>query len=89
MNNNGNITFVDYLIFNNFFDLWKIEYFIKDSIFNKLIELDEKKNIDELMEEFNYSNKKNNKKEKNNNHNNINNNNKRKKENVGCKCIIF
>ena len=47
----GNIFFVDYLIFQNFDNLWNIKYFVKYSIFDKLIKLNIEKNYLELLEE--------------------------------------
>ena len=54
----GNILFVDYLIFQNFDNLWNIKYFVKYSIFDKLINLNIEKNYLELIEDDNGKDKK-------------------------------
>ena len=91
LNMNDIIYFIDYLLFDNYINLWKLEFFMKGELFDKLSKLIIDKNCNELI--FDYSNnqsksnkskhRKKNKKnkkeeEKNNNNNNntINNNNK-------------
>ena len=98
LNTEDFIYFIDYLLFDNHFTLWKIEFFIKGEIFEKLSKLIIDKNCNELI--FDYSKQQKNKKkkqkkkkknkknkkeeEKNNNGNNNNiNNNKTKNEYEG------
>ena len=98
LNTEDFIYFIDYLLFDNHFTLWKIEFFIKGEIFEKLSKLIIDKNCNELI--FDYSKQQNNKnnkpkhrkknkknkkeEEKNNNGNNNNiNNNKTKNEYEG------
>ena len=84
LENNDNISFVDYLLFDNYLNLWKLEYFYKGELFEKMSELVVNKNVNELIFDSNQSkpnkskhrrkNKKNNNKkeeEKNNINNNI------------------
>ena len=88
--NKDNICFIDYLLFDNYLNLWKIEYFIKGELLEKMNKLIIDKNVNELLINNNSTqtksnkskhrkkNKKNNNKkeeEKNNSSNNNNNEN--------------
>ena len=84
LNNNDNICFVDYLLFDNYLNLWKLEFFFKGVLFEKMSDLIVYKNVNELIFDSNKSkpnkskhrkkNKKNNnKKEEEKNNININN----------------
>ena len=93
--NNDIIYFIDYLLFDNHFTLWKVEYFIKWELYDKLSKLIIDKNLNELI--FDYSNNNNqnktkskhrkknkkNKKEEEKNNSNNNNNNKIQNEYEG------
>ena len=84
LENNDSILFVDYLLFDNYLNLWKIEYFLKGELFEKLSKLIIDKNVNELIFDSNQiktnkpkhrkKNKKNHnkKEEEKNNINNIN-----------------
>ena len=88
-----NIYFIDYILFDNFVNLWKLESFFKGELFEKMSKLFHDKLSYELIDDFNFSqkkqskprnrrkNKKNKKEEEKNN--NINNDNKIKNENDG------
>ena len=88
-----NIYFIDYILFDNFLNLWKLESFFKGELFEKMSKLFHDKLSYELIDDFNFSqkkqskprhrrkNKKNKKEEEKNN--NINNDNKIKNENDG------
>ena len=52
---NDNICFVDYLLFDNYLNLWKLEYFIKGELFEKMSELVVNKNVNELIFDSNQS----------------------------------
>ena len=47
---NGNITFVDQLIYQTVFELWKMESFVKQSIYERFITLNSDKNASDLLE---------------------------------------
>ena len=44
-----NICFVDFLLFNNYLNLWKFDYFLKGELFEKMSKLIIEKNINELI----------------------------------------
>ena len=84
IDNNDNICFVDHLLFDNYLNLWKLEFFLKGVLFEKMSNLIVDKNVNELIFDSNQSkpnkskhrkkNKKNNnKKEEEKNNININN----------------
>ena len=70
LENKDNISFVDYLLFDNYLTLWKFEFFTKGELFEKMSKLIIDKNVNELIFDSNQgkSNKsKHRKKKKNNN----------------------
>ena len=74
---NDNVMFVDLLIFQNVFDVWKVESYVKEIIYEKLIQMNfEKTVLDLTNDEEVGNNKKGKKKRKNNNNNSSNNSNK-------------
>ena len=88
-----NIYFIDYILFDNFVNLWKLESFFKGELFEKMSKLFHDKLSYELIDDFNFSqkkqskprhrrkNKKNKKEEEKNG--GVNNDNKIKNENDG------
>jgi DNA polymerase sigma len=61
----GNIFFIDYLIFQNFNNLWKIQYFVNYSIFDKLVNLNIEQTYLDLIAEDDKKDKKKEKANKN------------------------
>ena len=49
LNNSDNICFIDYLLFQNYICLWKIEYFLVYELFEKLSNLIKDRNTEELI----------------------------------------
>ena len=91
--NKDNICFIDYLLFDNYINLWKTEYFIKGELLEKMNKLIIDKNVNELLINNNSSQTKsnkskhrkkkknnNNKKEEEKNNNSSNNNNNENNE---------
>ena len=87
-----NIYFIDYILFDNFVNLWKLESFFKGELFEKMSKLFHDKLSYELIDDFNFSQKKqskprhrrkNKKNKKEEEKNNNNNDNKIKNENDG------
>ena len=70
---NGNITFIDLLIYQNVYELWKIESFVKQSIFDKFVSLDSDQNASDLFELVETEKGKKEKKKKKNKNNNVDN----------------
>lgn len=70
---NGNITFIDLLIYQNVYELWKMESFVKLSIFDKFVSLDSDQNASDLLELVETEKEKKGKKKKKNKNNNTNN----------------
>ena len=97
LENKDNILFIDFLLFNNYTNLWKTEFFLKGELFEIIYNLGMDKNVNEILFDSSQNKtnkskhrkkkKKNNKKEdeeeKNNNSTiNINNNNNNINNNV-------
>ena len=81
---NGSVFFIDYLLFRNYNNLWKIEYFLQLELFEKLSNLIMEQNCNELISDSKQtkSNKsKHRKKNKKNNNNNIQASNEEQKNN--------
>ena len=53
-----NIYFIDYILFDNFVNLWKLESFFKGELFEKMSKLFHDKLSYELIDDFNFSQKK-------------------------------
>ena len=49
LKNNDIIYFVDYMLFQNYICLWKIEYFLKSELFEKLLNLITEQNLKDLI----------------------------------------
>ena len=77
-NNNDIIYFIDYLLFDNYLTLWKVEFFIKGELFDKLSKLIIDKNLKELI--FDYSNNNNNQNKTKSKHRKKNKKNKKEEE---------
>ena len=91
LENKDNILFVDFLLFNNYSNLWKTEFFLKGELFEIIYNLGMDKNVNEILSDSsqtktnkskhrkkkkkNNNNKKEEEEEKNNNTININNSN--------------
>ena len=72
---NDNILFIDYLLFQNYKCLWKLEYFLQSEIFEKLNKLRSDKSYEELIfdsKQTKSNEQKHKKKKKKNNKNNEN-----------------
>ena len=70
--NNDNICFIDYLLFQNYHCLWKREYFLQSELFEKLSNLIMEQNCKELIfdsKQTKSSKQRHRKKNKKNNHN--------------------
>ena len=73
LENKDNILFIDFLLFNNYTNLWKTEFFLKGELFEIIYNLGMDKNVNEIL--FDSSQTKSNKakhrkkKKKNNNNN--------------------
>ena len=65
-----NVTLVDLLIFHNVFDVWKAESYVKEIIYEKLIQMNFEKTVLDLTNDEEVGNKKGKKKRKNNSNNN-------------------
>ena len=74
---NDNVTIIDYLLFDNYTNLWKFEYFFKREFYEKINKLIIDKNVNELITD---SNKCKTNKAKHRKKNKKNNNNNKKEE---------
>ena len=66
----GCVLFVDFLLFNNYINLWKFDFFLKTELFEIIYNLGMDKNVNEILFDTNQTkprNKKHRKKKKNNN----------------------
>ena len=64
---NDNVTLVDLLVFQNVFDIWKVESYVKEIIYEKLIQMNVEKTVLDLTNDEEVGSKKGKKKRKNNN----------------------
>ena len=76
INTEDNIYFIDYLLFQNYIVIWKIEYFLQAELFEKLANLITEQNCKELIQfdsskQTKSKNRHRKKNKKNNNNNNI------------------
>ena len=73
--NDSSIYFIDYMLFENYICLWKIEYFLRTELFEKLLNLITEQNLKELISDSKKTksgktrHRKKNKKKSNNNSN--------------------